>query len=284
MEVIDRVIVSLIYYNACVRDTLEYALNKEDFDKNVYEHKKNVLTNELKIESPLKVFLDKQGENGAKTIEVINNFIEDFYSENSTVIKNAADGIRVDHAQNIKILEGVIPLHENINSIVRIHANYAAQNNIKDEKVDNLVLQDERFFRAVALLTLSSELFKQFEEYNKARREANGEKTPQSNFIENDLNTLVKLFMTVKQNATCKDVLYTDACDSLMFAVEMMNGRRDLPSGKNFGQVFTETRNKISAFIADAETKWKELYTPCVTELIEDSKKATEATKTEPNA
>ena len=55
MEVIDRVIVSLIYYNACVRDTLEYCLPKESFDVNVYEHKKNVLTNDLKIQSPLKV-------------------------------------------------------------------------------------------------------------------------------------------------------------------------------------------------------------------------------------
>ena len=163
MEIIDRVIVSLIYFNSCIRDTLEYALNKETYDKKVYEHKKNVITNELKSETPLKVFLDKQGENGQKTIENINTFIEDFYSDESTIIKNANDGLRVDHAQNIKILEGVIPLHENINSIVRIHANYAKQNNIVNETVDNLVIEDERFYRAVALLTLSGELFKQFE-------------------------------------------------------------------------------------------------------------------------
>ena len=103
MEIIDRVIVSLIYFNSCIRDTLEYALNKETYDKKVYEHKKNVITNELKSETPLKVFLDKQGENGQKTIENINTFIEDFYSDESTIIKNANDGLRVDHAQNINI-------------------------------------------------------------------------------------------------------------------------------------------------------------------------------------
>lgn len=278
MEIIDRVIVSLIYYNACIRDTLEYTLNKETYDSAVYEHKKNVITNELKVESPLKVFLDKQGENGQKTIEIINTFIEDFYSDDSTIIKNATDGLRVDHAQNIKILESVIPLHENINSIIRIHTNYAEANNIKNETVDNLAIQDERFYRAVALLTLSNELFKQFEEYNKTRREAKGEKTPQSNFIENDLNTLVKLFMTVKQNATCKDALYTDACDAVYFAIEMMNGRRDLPEGKNFGQVFTEANEKVAKFIADSESKWKQLYAPAINELLEDSRK--EQTKT----
>ena len=277
MEIIDRVIVSLIYFNSCIRDTLEYALNKETYDKKVYEHKKNVITNELKSETPLKVFLDKQGENGQKTIENINTFIEDFYSDESTIIKNANDDLRVDHAQNIKILEGVIPLHENINSIVRIHANYAKQNNIVNETVDNLVIEDERFYRAVALLTLSGELFKQFEEYNKVRREAKGERTPQSNFIENDLNTLAKLLMTVKQNATCKDSLYTDACDAVVFAVEMMNGRRDLPQGKNFGQVFNEASQKVAAFVTDSEAKRKALYSPAVNELIADAKKAAEA-------
>ncbi len=275
MEVIDRIIVSLVYYNACIRDTLEYTLNRDSYDMNAYEHKKNVITNELKVESPLKVFLSKQGENGEKTISTINQFIDDFYSDSSTVIKPANDGLRVDHAQNIKIFEAVIPLHENINSIIRIHANYALQNNIKNETVDNLVVQDERFYRAVALLTLSGELYRQFEEYNKVRREAKGEKTPQSNFIENDLNTLNRLFMTVKQNATCKDKLYTDACDAVLFSIEMMNGHRDLPEGKTFGDVFKDASQKVAAFVADSESKWKALYQPAVNELIEDSKKQT---------
>lgn len=277
MEVIDRVIVSLIYYNACVRDTLEYCLPKESFDVNVYEHKKNVLTNDLKIQSPLKVFLDKQEEKGKETIAKLEEFIEDFYSENSTVIKNAPDGLRVDHAQNVKILKDVVPLHENLNSIVRMHVDFANKNNIKDDVVDKLVVQDERFYRAVAMLTLSRELFNLFEEYNKARREANGEKTPQSNFIESDLNEMVKLFMIVKQNATCNDRLYTDASDALLFAIEMMNGRRQVPEGKNFGDVFQDANQKIGQFVADSEAKWKELYTPAINALIEDTKAQTTA-------
>ena len=83
--------------------------------------------------------------------------------------------------------------------------------------------------------------------------------------------------MTVKQNATCKDSLYTDACDAVVFAVEMMNGRRDLPQGKNFGQVFNEASQKVAAFVTDSEAKWKALYSPAVNELIADAKKATEA-------
>lgn len=274
MEIIDRVIVSLIYYNSCVRDTLEYTLNREVFDVNLYDHKKRVLTEELKVNSPLKVFLDRQGENGAKTIEQINNFIEEIYGDESTVVKKAPDGLRVDHAQNIKIFQAVIPLYENLNSIVRIHANYAAEQKIKHETVDQLVYQNERFYRAVALLTLSNELYKQFDEFNKVMRESNGEKTPQSNFVENDLNTVAQLFNTTRQNSVCRDSLYTDALDSVAFALEMMNGRRDLPQGKTFGDVFQDSNAKISKFVQDAESKWKELYTPALNELIEDTKAA----------
>ena len=271
MHVIDRVIVSIIYYNACIRDTLEYCLEKDSYDVKVFEHKKNVISNELKADTPLKVFLDKQGENGEKTKKIIADFINDFYSDDSTVIKLANDGLRVDHAQNIKILEAVLPLHENLNSIVRIHADFTKQNNIKHDVVDKLLIEDERFYRAVALLALSNELFKQFEEYNKARREAKGERTPQSNFIEQDLNKLVQLTMLVKQNATCIDTLYTNACDSLIFAIEMMNGRRAIPEGSDFGKVFADCSQKIADFVADSEAKWRESYAPAVNELVADA-------------
>ena len=34
MNTISRVIVSLVYYNSLVRDTLEYTINKETYDVN----------------------------------------------------------------------------------------------------------------------------------------------------------------------------------------------------------------------------------------------------------
>ena len=44
MEIIDRIIVSLIHYNAQVRDTLEYTLNREQFDSKIYEERKRIHT------------------------------------------------------------------------------------------------------------------------------------------------------------------------------------------------------------------------------------------------
>lgn len=278
METISRVIVSLVYYNSLVRDTLEYTIPKDSYEVNFYDYKRNGIVNEPKLNTPLKVFLDQNGEKADELRKKLEQFGEDFYSDNSTVIKKAADNtLRVDHAQSVKIFENVIPLHEELNSIINLHVNFARQNNQLEERVEKLVQADERFYRAVALLSLQGELVRQFEEFNKVMRESQGQPTPQSNFIQNDLNTLVKALNTVRANATCKDNVYTAALDAVFAEVEMMNGRRDLPAGKTFADVFNDANVKISELVKDSETGWRENYTPLLQELIADTQKNQQA-------
>lgn len=278
METISRVIVSLVYYNSLVRDTLEYTIPKDSYEVNFYDYKRNGIVNEPKLNTPLKVFLDQNGEKADELRKKLEQFGEDFYSDNSTVIKKAADNtLRVDHAQSVKIFENVIPLHEELNSIINLHVNFARQNNQLEERVEKLVKADERFYRAVALLSLQGELVRQFEEFNKVMRESQGQPTPQSNFIQNDLNTLVKALNTVRANATCKDNVYTTALDAVFAEVEMMNGRRDLPAGKTFADVFNDANVKISELVKDSEAGWRENYTPLLQELIADTQKNQQA-------
>ena len=82
METISRVIVSLVYYNSLVRDTLEYTLNKPDgFDTKYYDYKRNGIVNEIKLNTPLKVFLDQNGEKGEdlrKRLEVERGHLVDY--------------------------------------------------------------------------------------------------------------------------------------------------------------------------------------------------------------
>ena len=278
METISRVIVSLVYYNSLVRDTLEYTIPKDSYEVNFYDYKRNGIVNEPKLNTPLKVFLDQNGEKADELRKKLEQFGEDFYSDNSTVIKKAADNtLRVDHAQSVKIFENVIPLHEELNSIINLHVNFARQNNQLEESVEKLVQADERFYRAVALLSLQGELVRQFEEFNKVMRESQGQPTPQSNFIQNDLNTLVKALNTVRANATCKDNVYTAALDAVFAEVEMMNGRRDLPAGKTFADVCNDANVKISELVKDSEAGWRENYTPLLQELIADTQKNQQA-------
>lgn len=280
MKNITRIVVSFVYYNSLVRDTLEYSLPRENYDVKFYDYKRNGIVNEPKINSPLHSFIERNGEKGEQLNQRLTDFAQAFYSDDSTVVKKAADGtLRVDHAQAVKVIDMTVPLHEELNSVVKLHRNYAHEhaqelnadaNDLKS--IDDLVLADERFYRAVAFLSLSNEIFKQFDEYNKARREANGEKTPQSNFIEQDLNTLYKNFEIVRRNATCNDSIYTDALDAFSHAIEMTTGRRQIPTGKNFGDVINEVNAKVQEFVKDSETKWREVYQPLLNELVQEAR------------
>jgi hypothetical protein len=273
MEVLNRVIVSFVYYNSLVRDTLEYTIPKDNFDVNYYKFKQNGIINEIKLNTPLKTFLEKNGENGQKLKEKLEKFGEDFYSEKSTVIKLSSDGLRVDKAQAVKIFASVVPLHEELQSVIDLHVKYANENKLLDERVAVLHKADDRYYRAIAMLTLSGELFRQFEEYNKARKDANGQLTPQSNFIQNELQQLVQFVATVLNYAKCTDILFTAAKDALNGAIEMMNGRRDLPVGKNFRDVINDFNVKMQSFVTDSEKSYRETYTPLLNEMIEDTRK-----------
>ena len=63
MDTINRVIVSIVYYNSLVRDTLEYTLPREKYEVNFYDYKRNGIVNEVKVNSPLKVFMARKVKN-----------------------------------------------------------------------------------------------------------------------------------------------------------------------------------------------------------------------------
>ena len=277
MENISRVIVSMVYYNSLVRDTLEYTLARDTFDVNYYDYKRNGIVNEIKLNTPLKAFLDNNSEKGADLKKRLEQFGEDFYSDNSTVIKKASDGLRVDRAQAVRIFEAVVPLHEELNSIITLHINYARENKMLDERLVKLQAADELFYRGVALLSLNGELVRQFDEFQKAMKESNGQETPASNFIQNDINKIVRLLRTVREAATTRDDLYITAVDAEFAMVEMMNGKRNVPAGKNWRDVFEDVNAKINELIKVSEAGWRENYGPLLQELIDDANAKKEA-------
>lgn len=277
---ISKVIVSLVYYNSLIRDTLEYTLVKGSYNENHYKYRQNGIINEPKINSPLHNFIEQNGEKGQEFLGRINDFADLIYGEESTILKLAADGLRVDHGQHIALFEAIVPLHEEINHIIKLHFNLAQKENLVENGIKVLLEQDERFYRATLLSTLSLEIKKQFEEFNKLMNESKGQKTPASNFVEQDLGKLVAIFERSKQYASCKDNLYTTALDNVGNMIEMMRGKRDLPAGKKFPDVFKDVQEATTAFVIDAQQKWAAIYNPCIQVLIGDAKAKQEAEKT----
>ena len=271
-----KIILSFIYYNGLIRDTLEYVMKKPTYDVNFFKYKQNGILNEIKVNSPLKRFIDANGENGQKLLKKIEDFGDLVYGPSSTILKLADDGLRVDHAQHMAILEAVLPLHEELESIVLLHKKAALEKNELDDSINKLIDVDERFYRAVALLSLFLELRDQFGEFNKIMAENKGQRSAASNFVEKDIAKLVNLFNLTKQRATCTDVIYTNALDALSNLIEMMSGRRDLPKGLKWNEEMANVLKEINTFVGDAEPKFKQLYEPLVREMINDARKARE--------
>lgn len=273
MNQISEVLATLEHYKVAVRDTLEYTLTKDNYDVGAFNEKKRSILIELEQPTPLKSIIDNSGENGQKLEKLIRDFYEQVYGEHSTILKAAEDGLRVDHAQHIAIFKGVIPIHENIEAMVKGILADAHKNNVDVQNAEAVDKAEERLYRAVAYLSLTNQLIKLFGDYNQARREAKGEETAASRFIGNDINQIIQLLQTVRANSNLTDERYMGVQDKVFTLVEYMTGRRDLPMGKGFGEAIRETQDAINGFVREVEPAFRDLYVPFINELVEAAKK-----------
>lgn len=121
-------------------------------------------------------------------------------------------------------------------------------------------------------MTLTNELVKLFGDYNQARREANGAETAASKFIGNDISAIINLLSQVRANSKLTDNTYMTMQDKIFDLVEHMTGRRDLPTGKNFGQVIQDTQQTIANYVKEVEPAFRTVYVPLINELIAQAK------------
>ncbi len=267
---------SFIRFDVVVFNTLEYAMKKDVYDVNAYKARKEIISTEITQNTPLKNCCEHSGEAGENLLKKINELLDVIYSENSTIVKVSQDGaeLRVDYSQAITIFETVMPIHEEVRKIIAAHV--AAAN--KDEKFDEptfpeVIAKEEYFYRGLVNMLMLEELDHQFAEYNKARQEAKGGITAQSNFIQNDINRLVKLFHFSRENAVARNAEYYEVIDPLFALIEMTGGRRDLPQGKNFGDVFVSVKKVAREKTAKWEAAWKVAYDPFIQHFTEEVQK-----------
>lgn len=273
MNQISEVLATLEHYKVAIRDTLEYTLTKDSYDITAFNEKKRSVLIELEQPTPLKSIINNSGENGQKLEKLIRDFYDQVYGEHSTILRAAEDGLRVDHAQHIAIFQGVLPIHENIEAMVKGILADAHKNNVDVATAEAVDKAEERLYRAVAYLSLTNHLIKLFGDYNQARREAKGEESAASKFIGNDINQVINLLQSVRANSNMTDERYMYVQDKVFTLVEYMTGRRDLPMGKGFGDAIRETQDAIGSFVREVEPEFRTVYVPFINELVEEAKK-----------
>ena len=271
------VVTTLLHYSVQVRDTLEYCLRKDAYDTNLFNEKKRSVLVEVDQHTPLKNIIDNSGENGQKLEKAIRDFYAEVYGEDSTILHLAEEGLRVDHAQHPAIYKHVLPIHENVNSMITSILKDAHAKNIDVAQVEEVAASEEAMWRGVAYLTLVQDLNRFFDEYNKARNEAKGEETAASRFIGQDISGMIQNINFIRGNARLTDAVYKNMEDKVVALTEYMTGRRDLPQGKRFPDVMRETVETIQLFVRDAETKFRSVYPACIQALLDQVKADDEA-------
>ena len=269
-------IASFIRFNVVLFNTLEYVMKKDNYDLNAFNARKEIISTEISKNTPLKSCLDNSGEAWTKLLEKIKDLLDTIYGDDSTIVRKSADGkeLRVDAAQHIAVFEAVLPIHEEVRSIISAHLAQANKQNMMDEPTFiDVINKEELFYHGLANMLLIDELDHLFAEYNKARNEAKGAITPQSNFISNDINRVVSLMNMLRQRSPIKSNDYYELIDPEFALIEMTSGRRDLPEGKNFGDVFTSVKKIAREKTIKWENEWKPAYDAFIRHFAEEAEK-----------
>ena len=267
----------LYHYLLTIRDTLEYTIKREH-KVEVYENRKRILVDNLQEGTPFGDFLKNNGETGDKIREKVQNFIDELYSENSTILTPSGDIVRVDVAQVVTIYDMAVGLTETLRDIVFQYIAYGQNNKEIDPMMVDLANDDERMYRIILSMLVMRSFEESFGEFQKVMTESQGKPTPQSNFIvQNELVKMAGYLRFSRQHTRCTDNETLDLLDDTLKVIEMTEGRRQRPDNNGFKEIFDELNNRLNAQAAKVETIWKGQYQRVVEEVTKNQQAAAQA-------
>ena len=267
----------LYHYLLTLRDTLEYAIKREH-KVEIYNNRKKILIDNLQEGTPFGDFLKNNGETGDKIREKVQSFIDELYSENSTILVPSGEIVRVDTAQIVTLYDMTVGLTETLRDIVFQYIAYGQNNKEIDPMMVGLVNDDERMYRIILSMLVMRSFQESFAEFQKVMGESQGKPTPQSNFIvQNELVKMAGFLRFSRQHTRCTDNETLDILDETLKVIEMTEGRRQRPDNKGFKEIFDDLNNKLNAQAAKLETIWKGQYQRVVEDVTKNQQAAAQA-------
>ena len=267
----------LYHYLLTLRDTMEYTI-KRDHKVEIYESRKKILTENLEEGTPFGDFLKNNGEAGDKIREKVQSFLENLYSEQSTILVPSGELVRVDVGQLVALFDMTVGLSETLRDIVYQYIAYGQERKEIDPMIVGLMSDDERMYRIVLSMLVMRSFQESFAEFQKVMAESQGKQTPQSNFIvQNELVKYSGFLRFSRQHTRCTDNETLDLLDETLKVIEMTEGRRQRPDNKGFKEIFDDLNNKLNSTAAKFEGVWKQTYTRVVAEVTKNQQPAEQA-------
>ena len=270
----------LYHYLLTTRDTLEYSI-KRDHNIEIYNSRKAILNDNLQEGTPFGDFLKNNGETGDKIREKVQEFIDQTYSDNSTIIIPTGDKVRVDTAQIVTLYDMTVGLVETMRDIIYQYVSYGMTNQDPNAKIDPMIVQlvdaDEKMYRVVLSMLVMRSFQESFAEFQKVMNESQGKPTPQSNFIvQNELVKMAGFLRFSRQHARCTDNETLDLLDDTLKVIEMTEGRRQRPDNKPFKDIFDDLNTRLNNLTAKHEAAWKDIYQKVVAEATKNQTPASQ--------
>lgn len=257
----------LYHYLLTARDTLEYSIQR-DHPVEVYNNRKKILTENLEEGKPFGDFLKNNGENGEKIKEKVTSFVNDLYSENSTILIPSSNIVRVDRGQLVTLFDMVVGVTETLRDIIFQYLSYGLSNKEINPMLVQLVNDDEKMYRIILTMLVMRSFQESFFEFQKMMNESKGKQTPQSNYIvQNELAKMAGFLRFSRKHAHCTDNETLDLLDETLKVIEMTEGRRQRPDNKSFQEIFTDIHTKINNYAGVVEKSWKAIYQKVVEEV-----------------
>jgi hypothetical protein len=284
MTQLSKYIVELYNYMLNIRDTMELAMPR-DHSIDAYNARKKVLTDGIKEGYAFGNFIKNNGEKGEELRKKIQDYVDEYYSDTSSIVTVAGDQVRVDSAQNCKLLTDVVTPVETMKDILGQYLVVAMQKNELDPNVRQLLVLDDRMYRIVFFMLTMREYEKSFSEFNKVMSESQGKPTPQSNFIvQNELAVMTKAMRDVRAHNKFTDNESLDMLDDTIKVLEMTEGRRDRINNKSFKDIFDDINRRLTESVAKIEGEWKNCFQNITKDFAADANKAAEAKADETKA
>ena len=265
-----------------VRDTMELALPNQ-MKVETFEQRKNILKTVLDPKSFLGKFVSDNEEKLKDFKKKYEEFLDEIYSDTSSICTKTAEGVvRVDHAQNIKILQHVVYISETIRDIMYSHVSFARSKQLSEEAILKHVEIDERFDRMVKDFLLIQEYQKSFMEFQKVMNESKGQPTPQSNFIvQNELNVLAAMMRFNREHCHATDNNTWDLLDDTVELIQSCEGRRERRDNKSFQELFSNLVKAIGDRVNEYGPLYNESYQANLKDMLDTIKANQENKKDE---
>ena len=259
---------SFYHLGLSIRDTLEYVQNRPLYPVNVFNAKKATFEMALKENSPFIAFCGQNGEVGGKIKEQLKDMYDTCYGEDKTFITIEGEKVIPDHAQNLKVLDYVLPLKQSLVNILRAYIQDLKKDGSFEETTEEIVELEDRFYRSIVSMILADLLFNvHFVEFNKAMQESKGQETPQSNFCVNDIKKVIGMYNFVKQNVV--NFPEFEECDKQMqFGFELISGQKQVPAGSSFPAEFNKIIASWYGLVAKIEPVWREKHQAIWAQLV----------------